>query len=70
MARIKTIYKVMVNVWNGSRGIASDDYNHEYDGVEYTSEKEAKLIKEKARKETFNDLLVNYIWIDRIEVIE
>ena len=48
MARIKTIYKIMVNVWNGSNGIASDDYNEEYDGVEYTSEAEAKRILKKA----------------------
>lgn len=64
------IYKVMVNMWNGCRGIASDSNDEEYNGVEYTDRTEAELALQKARKETQNDMLVNYCFLDKIEVYE
>ena len=64
------IYKVIVNMWNGSRGIASDSNDEEYDGVEYTDRAEAELALQKARKGTQNDMLVNYCFLDKIEVYE
>ena len=64
------IYKVMVNMWNGCRGIASDSNDEEYNGVEYTDRAEAELALQKARKETQNDMLVNYCFLDKIEVYE
>lgn len=64
------IYKVMVNMWNGHRGIASDDNTEEYNGVEYTNRAEAELALQKARKETAHDMLVNYCFLDKIEVYE
>ncbi|MBO7732945.1 MAG: hypothetical protein J6S67_10340 [Methanobrevibacter sp.] len=64
------IYKVMVNMWNGCRGIASDDNTEEYNGVEYTSRAEAELALQKARKETAQNMLVNYCYLDKIELYE
>ena len=64
------IYKVMVNMWNGCRGIASDSNSEEYNGVEYTDKAEAELALQKARKETALDMLVNYCFLDKIEVYE
>lgn len=64
------IYKVMVNIWNGRRGIASDSNDEEYDGVEYTDKSEAELALQKAWKETERNMGVNYCFLDKIEVYE
>lgn len=64
------IYKVMVNMWNGARGIASDSNDEEWNGVEYTDRAEAELALQRARKETANDMLVNYYFLDKIELYE
>lgn len=65
---MSVIYKVMVNMWNGARGIASDSNDEEWNGVEYTDRAEAELALKKARKETANDMLVNYCFLDKVEV--
>ena len=67
---MSVIYKVMVNMWNGCRGIANDDNTEEYDGVEYTDRAEADFALQKARKETAQNMLVNYCFLDKIEVYE
>lgn len=67
---MSVIYKVMVNMWNGARGIASDSNDEEYNGVEYTDRAEAELVLQRARKETAKDMLVNYCFLDKIEVYE
>ena len=64
----KIEYKVMINIWNGARGITSDDYTEEYDGVTYFDEAKAREVLQKARQETKNDLSVNFCYLDKIEV--
>lgn len=58
-------YIVMINTWNGQRGIASDDYTGAYSGVEHDSEEAAKTELLEARKATRNNLLVNYCYIEK-----
>jgi hypothetical protein len=67
---MNVIYKVMVNMWNGARGIASDSNNEDWNGVEYTDRAEAELVLQQARKATAKDMLVNYCFLDKIEVYE
>ena len=64
---MKIIYEVMVNTWNGKRGISSDDCLEAYSGIEHDTGEAAEEELKKAREETKNDLLVNFLYIDKIE---
>ena len=64
---MKIIYEVMVNTWNGKRGIASDDCIAAYSGIEHDTREAAQEELKKAREETKRDLLVNFLYIDKIE---
>lgn len=65
---MKTVYKVMINTWNGRPGISSDDFTDAYSGIEWEDEEEAKKELKEAREATKNNLMVNFCFIDKIEV--
>lgn len=57
-------YVVMVNYWNGTQGITSDDFSEEYSGIRHNIRECAQMELKEARKETATNLFVNYCYIE------